>query len=195
MTAPVLAWWFAPADRRLDHGDGRIIRKGRVQVHKGPLRLCESGLHASIDIMDALRYAPGPILCRVRCAGEIIYGADKLVCTRRTPVEVIDATDTLRRFARLCALDVIGQWDAPDVVVRYLKTGNESLRDAAWNAAWGAAWGAARDAARGAARLAAWGAARDAARDAVRDAVRDAARKKQRARLLRMVRAEIRRKS
>jgi hypothetical protein len=34
----------------------------------------------------------------------------------------------LRDFARWCALQVLHLWDAPDIVVEYLKTGNEDLR-------------------------------------------------------------------
>ena len=57
----------------------------------------------------------------------------------------------IRRFACQCALDVIHLWNAPPIVKRYLKTGNEKLRaaagDAAWAAAGAAAWAAARAAA------------------------------------------------
>ena len=45
----------------------------------------------------------------------------------------------IRRFACDCALDVIHLWDAPPIVKKYLETGDEKLRDAAWDAAWGAA--------------------------------------------------------
>ena len=115
--------------------------------------------------------------------------------TGRTYVGVVEATVLLRQFARECALDVIHLWKAPEVVVQYLKTGDESLRDVAWAAARDAAWAAARDAARAAAgaaardaagdaagaaagaaaRDAAWAAAGDAAWGAARDAARDAA--------------------
>ena len=44
----------------------------------------------------------------------------------------------LRKFARLCALDVIDCWDAPDVVIEYLKTGDEFIRNAARDAVWAA---------------------------------------------------------
>jgi hypothetical protein len=79
-----------------------------------------------------------------------------------------DATETLRVFARACALDVLDKWDAPAVVREYLETGNEDLRVAAEAAArsaaesaadsarsaWPAAWSAARSA-----ESAAWSAA------------------------------------
>jgi len=74
------------------------------------------------------------------------------------------------------ALSVVHLWDAPDVVLDYLMTGDKSIRDAAWaaariaarDAARYAAWAAARVAARDAARYAAWAAARAAAWDAAR---------------------------
>ena len=141
----VRAWWFS-AERQLPNGDGRRVRVGRTQVHKGTLELCRSGLHASERIIDALDYAPGPLLWRVECSGEIIHGNDKIVCSRRTPLAVIDADDILRQFARWCALQVIDKWDAPGVVRRFLTSGDEALRAAARAAARAASWDAARDA-------------------------------------------------
>lgn len=109
------------------------------------MTICESGLHASRKAWDALQYAPGPYvtLCEVR--GIVTEEGDKLVCHERRPLWGYDATNVLRLFARRCALDVIHLWDAPDVVKRYLETGDESLRAAARGAAWDAARDAARD--------------------------------------------------
>src|SRR5690606_23832545 len=103
-------------------------------------------------------YAPGPVLCLVEVEGIEAEHEDKLVARRRRIVRRVDLTDDLRAFARQCALDVIHLWEAPDVVRRYLETGDDSLRDAAWDAA--------RDVARD---VAAWTAA------TVRAAVRAAA--------------------
>ena len=138
--------------------------------------MCASGLHASIDAFDALEYAPGELLHRVEMGGTIIKGNDKLVASKRKIVATIDATELLRSFARQCGLDVIHLWDAPPVVIEYLKTGNEKLKDAAWAAAWAAAraaaWAAARDA--DAAWAAAWAAAWDAQRKRFNQMVFDA---------------------
>src|SRR5690606_19611648 len=132
----------------------------------------------------ALGYAPGPILWRVELGGTIVTGDDKVCATERTYLWGVDASECLREFARKCALDVIHLWDAPELVVRYLKTGDESIRAAARPAAWDAAWAAARAAAwdaaawaaaRATARAAAWDAAKEAARAAARDAAWDAA--------------------
>lgn len=145
----------------------------------GPIVPCQSGLHMSEHPMDALEHAPGVMLHRVELAGEMVsHGdpVDKWAGSRRRIVASIDATSILRDFARWCAISVMDNWDAPEVVRQYLTTGDESLRDAAW----GAAMDAARYAARDAAWYAAWYAARDAAWDAAREAAWYAAREKQR---------------
>lgn len=162
---PVLAWHFVGATLR----DGRAIPPdGEVLIHKGPLVICESGMHASERLIDALQYAPGNTLCRVRMSGKAVRQDDKLATTERTILWRIDATDVLRAFARRCALDVAHLWEMPPVVRQYLETGDESLRAAVWAAAWDAraaartvTWDAARTAARAAEWDAAW-AARDA---------------------------------
>ena len=132
---------------RLGYEDGRRIRPGHVLTHKGIIRLCEFGLHASKNILDALSYSHGSSICRVECSGSIIHGDDKLVCTRRKVLYVVEGKDIIGRFSRLCALDVVDLWDAPKVVVEFLKTGDESIRAAAGVAARAAAGDAARDAA------------------------------------------------
>ena len=165
----VLAWHFA--DNRLR--DGRPLPPdGEWLVHDGPCVMCKSGLHASRRIIDALQYAPGHTICRVRCADIASEVDDKLLCRRRKILWRVDGEQLLRTFARECALSVIHLWDAPDVVRQYLETGDESLRDAAQAAAQVAVWDAAQ-AAR-ATRAAAWDAAR-ATRAAARAATQAAA--------------------
>lgn len=173
--------------------DGRPLPKvGETIVHDGEPILCVQGLHASIRPLDALRYAPGAWVDRVEVGGTVVHGDDKLVATERTTLWRLDATDVLRRFVRRCALDVAHLWDAPEVVVKYLKTGDTSLRvaaekavgDAAQDAERVAAWDAAQASVRATcytddhtvfaagARYAAWAAAWAAARDAARASVR-----------------------
>jgi hypothetical protein len=188
----IQAWHFVGKTLR----DGSPIpRNGKVLKFPGPLEMCATGLHASREPFDALQYAPGETLCLVECGGQIIEGGDKLVCSERTIIARIDATEMLRYFARMQALSVIHLYPngTDDVVFDYLMTGDESLRAAAWTAAWtaaraaarDAAWAAAWDAARAAARAAtsaaawaaAWTAARAAAWAAASAAARDAARR------------------
>jgi hypothetical protein len=160
----VLAWHFTGDTLR----DGRPIPAvGEWLVHDGPIKICQTGLHVSRRLIDALSFAPGNILHRVTARGIEGSEADKDVARERRIEWSINAEPVLRAFARRCALDVLPLWpDAPAIVREYLETGNEALRSAARDAA----WAAARDAARDAAWAAAWAAARDAAWAAARDA-------------------------
>jgi hypothetical protein len=143
--------------------DGSPIPEiGTWEVFEGECVVCESGLHASRDPFDALRYAPGQTLRLVEVDDIVTEQDDKLVCKRRRTVKQIDATVLLDRFARQCALDVIDLWEAPAVVRQYLETGDESIRSATQEAARSATRAAARSATRAAARdaaAAAWEAA------------------------------------
>ena len=142
------AWWFSTG-KTLPHGDGRRIAIGRTHKVEGTIIPCNNGLHASVKPLDALQYAPGPIVWRVRMGGTGVDDGDKLAASERTYIGGgIDVSDTLRLFARQCALDVVHLWDAPDIVIKYLKTGDESIRAAAGAAAGAAARDAAWDAAR-----------------------------------------------
>jgi len=191
----VTGWWFSKK-RKLANGDGRNIEIGKTHTVTGKIVPCRHGLHLSKNIIDALRYAPGNIIYKVRGHGVIIpHDGDKFACSKRTYIAGgISIEEVLRRFARSCAMDVISMWDAPEVVIQYLKSGKEDLRDAAkdaaWYAAYAAAWYAAKDAA-----YAALYAAKDAAKDAAwyaanaaaNAAAWDAARAKQNIRLHKMV--------
>lgn len=139
-------------------GGRPIPAVGTVLKHEGEIIPCKSGLHASVEPFDALRFAPGPMLHLVEIWGDIAeHGdpVDKLVGRNRVILQSLDATNLMRHFARLCALDVIHLWDAPPVVREFLETGNEDLRAAARAATWDAgddAWTAGA-AARAAQRL------------------------------------------
>ena len=176
----VTGWWFGTTDRKLGNDDNRRIVIGETHSVEGEIIPCKHGLHLSRRAIDALQYAPGPIVYKVRGHGTIVsHGnpVDKFACSHRTYLAGgVDCTETLRYSARLSALDVIHLWDAPDVMVRYLKTGDEQLRAAAREAAWSAREArAAREAARAEAREAARAAAREAARAAAWAAAREAA--------------------
>lgn len=203
VASPVTAWWFSEG-RTLPHGDGRQVALGKTHKIKGEIIPCENGLHASVRAIDALSHSPGNIVWKVECGGTIVHDDDKLACSERTYIAGgIDVSDTLRKFARMCALDVIHLWDAPEIVVQYLKTGDESIRDAARaaarsaasaaavDAASAAAWDAPLDATQAAARAAARDDAWDDAWDAARDTARDAALAKQDRRLTCMLNEAI----
>jgi len=166
----VKGWWFTTTERKLLNNDGRKIKLGITHKVKGEIIPCKYGLHLSPRIIDALAYAPGPVIYKVEGSGTIIpHGepVDKYACSHRTYLDGgIDISNVLRKFADLCALDVIHLWDAPDVVVKYLKTGDESLREVS----------------------------REISRATERSTERAAARKKQNLRLTRMVNRRLRKK-
>jgi hypothetical protein len=186
--ARVLAWHFSGPTLR----DGQPVPEvGEWLVYDGPVEMCVAGLHASRRLLDALQYAPGAIIHRVECRDIVDEQSDKLVCRRRRILWSVDSNDILRAFARRCALDVARLWDAPDVVLRYLRAGDPGSRQAALDAAWAAAmdagwdapwmapadapWAAAAVARSAAGQDAPWTVARNAARDAARAAAKDAA--------------------
>jgi hypothetical protein len=184
----VLGWHFLAEDRRLRFGSREVVEAGKTYTAEEQLVVCQNGVHASNLAIDALRYAPGPVVCRVRLHGEIQHDTDKSVARHRTVLWMADATAILHEFALVCGEAALGQmaavgkepdprsWAALDVKRLWLagKATDEELA-AAWAAARDAAWDPARDAAWATARGAAWAATWAAARDAAWDAARDAA--------------------
>jgi hypothetical protein len=139
----IKCWHFLQSNKQLRWGTKEVCKVGKIYTAEGELKLCKNGMHGSRKITDALQYAPGNICCQVEIWDEVVEDKDKLVGRNRKILEMINAEKILRKFACLCALDVIDKWDAPEVAIKYLKTGNEKLRDAAWHAARDAAWAAA----------------------------------------------------
>ena len=181
-----IAWHFAKDDYTMSYGDGRKLEAGKTYRTIWPCNgkekptLCHAGMHGSLKALDALAYAPGSVVCLTEIYGNVQIGDDKIVGKSRKILKMANAEDTLGRFARLCALDVVHLWDAPQIVIDYLNTGDKKIQAGAARAAWAAeaaraAWDAAEAAAEAAAR-AAWDAAEAAAEAAARAAwaVRDA---------------------
>ena len=145
------AWHFC---KGMKLRDGTPLVQGKVYHVADPI-MCERGLHASVKPLDALDYAPGNTMCRVRCWGETIVGDDKLVSEYRVADTIIDAEQLLGFWACniaeacLCVYDVTDQrsWDAIEIKRAWL-CGNATDKElAAARAAARAAWAAARAAA------------------------------------------------
>ena len=162
-------WHWLKEDCRLQFPPHTVVRKCQTLKADGPLSLCNNGLHASKLAIDALQYAPGPVICRVTLSGEILEGNDKACAAERTCLWWADATKTLHEFACWCATKALEAeraagrepheacWNAVATKLRWLKgEATDKELEAAWEAAWAAAWAAAREAAWAAARAAAW---------------------------------------
>ena len=183
------AWHFVRGNRRLGFGHGETVAAGYVYAVKGQIALCRWGLHASVKPLDALQYAPGPIVCRVEMGGEIIRGADKIVAQTREVLWMADATNALHEFACVVAEEALKaekvtderswaaiaakrKWLAGEITSGDLAAARAAASAAARDAdaAWAAAGAvdAARAASRAAdaARAAAWAASSAAARAA-----------------------------
>ena len=163
----IKAWHFVDDDGK--RRDRLVEQVGETYHYEGTPVMCESGLHASRKILDALQYARGFIVRRVECWGKAAEDADKLVCKHRKVLWEKDITNVLHEFACRVAEDALTTamvtdercWNAIKVKRLWLK-GEATDKDlaAAGDAAWDAAWDAWT-----AARAAAWTAARDAARN------------------------------
>jgi hypothetical protein len=176
---------------------------GKWKKHRGKLKLCDKGLHASEKPLDAFEYVYGDRFFVVEARGRIIKDDDKFVASEMRLVQEINLKKLSVWFAIRCAKRSLKHWEKYDKkdkspleaieiaekCLRYLKKNEpipEELIDAAWSAAestrsarsaaWSAARSAAWSAAWSAARSAAWSAAWSAARSAAWSAARSAAR-------------------
>jgi hypothetical protein len=156
----IKGWHFCSGNKLRD---GTPLVVGKTYTVKGPLVMCEHGLHWSRRIIDALQYAPGDTICLVEAWGYVQELEDKGVSTHRKVLAKVSGKKLLRLFACDCAEEVLTlckvtdkrSWAAIEVSRRYAngKATKEELA-AAWSAALSAALSAAWSAARSAARSA-----------------------------------------
>jgi hypothetical protein len=92
------AWHFLDESGLLCDGTKPKRKNAWLRMRGEPV-MCERGYHASKRLIDALTYAPGPILCRVELGGSIIESADKCVATERRILWRADISELLHRFA------------------------------------------------------------------------------------------------
>ena len=185
-----LAWHFLPDDGMTADHTGDTLRQkvqaGQTLTVKPPVIPCENGLHWSRRAIDALRYAPGAIICRVRASGEIEEETDKGCSSERTCIAMADAITTLHEFAvwsargaltrereagrkpdprSWAALEVKERWIRGEATDGELAVAESAARAAARAAAEYSAVYSAASAAESAARAAAWYSAEYAAGD------------------------------
>ena len=165
-------WHFLSEDRCLRYSDGHKVVAGEtLSIDENPI-LCERGFHASERVIDALRFAPGPIVCLVTLGGTVLNDTkhaipDKSVAQERTALWIYDATHILREFACDVAEEALmsersagrepdpRSFDAISVMRRFM-TGDASETER--NSAQIAAWSAARSTSEGSAEKSAWSA-------------------------------------
>ncbi len=142
MKKEILGWHFLLPDGRVRRYhwrngpapcSGMEVRVGQTLTVPPPIETCKRGLHASVSPLEAMRYAPGPICCRVRLSG--IVAADELnlnyAASKRTALAVFNADTILEAWARWCSLQLADAWNAPAAVREWLESGNPNLREAA----------------------------------------------------------------
>ncbi len=112
----IIGWHWIRNDRRLGYGDGRAVVDGETLAYTGgqPIQPRSRGMHASAKIIDALAYAPGTVLCRVRLHGTVIKSNNKAVATHRTVLWSVDARKALILWAADCAERAISREVNPD---------------------------------------------------------------------------------
>ncbi len=143
------AFYFSNEAKTLRYGDNRKIRTGITHKVKGKPVLCKNGFHASIKPLDALKYAPGSYLWFVELGGKIVKGGDKCCATERTYISGFNAEELSHEFSRKCAavnIEKIKPYCTGkdyQLILKWLKTGDEGLREAACSAANSAARSAA----------------------------------------------------
>jgi hypothetical protein len=87
------------------------------------------GLWASTHPYDALYYGTGTLLHTVEVEDVECEETFRVAARRRKIIATVDAENLLRVFARWCALRVINNWQAPEIVRTYLEIGDPALRN------------------------------------------------------------------
>jgi hypothetical protein len=131
VTEKWIGWHFLKDDRRLRWGTEEKVEVGKTIEVDLPLKMCEHGLHASKKPLDALRYAPGFIACKVELSGEIIEESDKACAERRKVLAMADAKTEILTFAVDCAqeaLDCLPKKDRDRRSIEALKTTRKYIK-------------------------------------------------------------------
>lgn len=132
----IRAYHFLPLSKRLTHGDDRPVSVGVSLSVEGVIKIGENGLHGSISILDALSYAPSPIVCIVEISGDIQEEDDMIAGRCREVLKMRDASDALHEFACLCAERYLRKMEGTEVRADFMirsKTGamiHSTIREA-----------------------------------------------------------------
>jgi hypothetical protein len=101
-----IGYHFLASPDRLGYSDNRRPEKGvtmrdpDLSKSEGELKLCKGGFHACTQAIDALQYAPGSWVAKVKLSGTILKDTNKACATERTPLtSYVDLTRKLHLFA------------------------------------------------------------------------------------------------
>lgn len=108
----VRAYHFLREDMAAGYGTEPAWTVGETRSLKGGSIIpCRRGYHASPTPFDAIRYAPGSMLCLVELSGKTIFEdgspVDKFAARHRTLIAAKDVSRELRLFAADCAEHVL----------------------------------------------------------------------------------------
>ncbi len=105
-TKKTLAWHFVNNNGKLGYNDNRVVKVGSTYTCKGVPKLCKNGMHASKRAIDALRYAPGNIVCLVYM-DVVEKDIDKIVGKSRKVLYMADSSIVLQKFALIVAKEAL----------------------------------------------------------------------------------------
>lgn len=87
-TSRIYGWHFTTGDKLRDGSPAAA--PGRVEKFRGTIKLCESGLHFSQSLLDAMLYAPGGVvylrLVVAPIGARVVYDRDKITSDARGPM-------------------------------------------------------------------------------------------------------------
>jgi hypothetical protein len=127
------AWHLSSIDCISQYGKNMVV--GETHKIDGEPVMHRHGYHAFPNLINAINGASGPIIWKVDLGGTTIEGHNRLVAQECTYLWKVDGSLILRKFASQCALEVTNKWQAPEVVIKFLKARKDILRLEAWYAA------------------------------------------------------------
>lgn len=102
---PIQAFWFAPEDGKLRFGDSRPVVLGETHSVTGDIVLSKNGLHASVDLYDAVGYATHHMLYLVELSGSGLVMPYTVVARNRKYIACTDCSNILIKLSKQIVLN------------------------------------------------------------------------------------------
>ena len=140
-----IGYKFITSDMKSKHGN-LTWKKGKWNVHKGELKLCEAGLHACETPLQSLPYAYGDKWFMVEYEGKILKDEDKFCAERMRLIKEIPIKEVVVPFVAAVARHVLNFYEkkyptdnrprlAIEAAEKYIKNPTQKNKDAASYAA------------------------------------------------------------